>query len=111
MKLLFDANLSPKLVTTLADVYPGSSHVFAMGEIANDDAKIWNIAAEGDYIIATKDTDFLDLSLLNGAPPKVVLLRIGNAPTSRIEWLLRLHAKRIMQFALDRDESVLIVEQ
>ena len=28
MKLLFDQNLPPRLVKSLADVYPGSEHVF-----------------------------------------------------------------------------------
>ena len=30
-KLLFDENLSPKLVVTLADVFPDSAHVDRMG--------------------------------------------------------------------------------
>jgi len=28
VKLLFDQNLSPKLVSRLADLYPGSTHVY-----------------------------------------------------------------------------------
>ncbi|MBE9060587.1 DUF5615 family PIN-like protein [cf. Phormidesmis sp. LEGE 11477] len=31
MKLLFDHNLSPRLVMHLADRYPGSQHVFLLG--------------------------------------------------------------------------------
>jgi predicted nuclease of predicted toxin-antitoxin system len=33
MKLLFDQNLSPKLVRRLADLFPDSSHVQAVGSI------------------------------------------------------------------------------
>ena len=111
MKLLFDANLSPRLVTSLSDLYPGSSHVFDHGGIAADDAAVWRIAGRDGYSIATKDTDFLELSLLRGAPPKVVLLRLGNVPTARIEQLLRLRADRVRQFAANRDEAVLIVDR
>jgi predicted nuclease of predicted toxin-antitoxin system len=61
------------------------------------------------YLIVTKDTDFLELSLLRGAPPKVVLLRIGNVPTTRIEALLRQHVTRIHQFDTDKGKALLII--
>ena len=41
MKLLFDQNLSPKLVTRLADLFPGSLHVQSAGLDQADDEKIW----------------------------------------------------------------------
>lgn len=31
MKLLFDQNLSPRLVKSLADIYPDSNHVYLLG--------------------------------------------------------------------------------
>jgi predicted nuclease of predicted toxin-antitoxin system len=31
MKLLFDENLSPKLVAALADIFPNSAHVHEIG--------------------------------------------------------------------------------
>ena len=111
MKLLLDANLSPALVASLADLYPDSGHVFEHGDIASDDVAIWQVAARGDFVIATKDTDFLDLSLLHGPPPKVVLLRTGNVPTLRIETLLRLHCDRIRRFALNTAEAILIIDR
>ena len=55
-------------------LYPGSTDVFDHGDMASDDRAIWRLAARVGYLIANKDTDFLDLSLLRGAPPKVVLL-------------------------------------
>lgn len=111
MKLLFDANLSPTLVRALNDEFPGSSHVFDNGDIATDDRGIWDLAKRAGFLIVTKDTDFLDLSLLHGAPPKVVLLRVGNVATARVEQLLRTHAHRIARFAADSDEAVLFIER
>jgi predicted nuclease of predicted toxin-antitoxin system len=75
MKLLLDANLSPALVSAISDIYPGSTHVFAQGDLGSDDKAIWELAKRADFSIATKDVDFLELSLLHGAPPKVVFLR------------------------------------
>lgn len=108
---LNDANLSPTLVVSLSDLCLGSTHVFDHGDIAADDAAIWQIARRDSYLIATKDTDFLEFSLLRGAPPKVVLPRTGNVPTVRIERLLRLRADRVRQFAADQDEAVLIIDR
>ncbi len=39
---------------------------------------MWNYAAERGYTIVSKDADFHQRSLLLGAPPKVVWIRLGN---------------------------------
>ena len=41
MRLLLDHNLSPRLVDRLADVYPGSSHVFRVGLDRALDLDVW----------------------------------------------------------------------
>ncbi len=110
MRLLLDANLAPNLVSSLADLYPGSIHVFDVGNLAASDLAIWEFARIGDYLILTKDTDFLDLSLLRGSPPKLLFLRIGNVTTSAVERLLRARYAAIVRFEADPIESCLIVE-
>lgn len=77
MKLLFDQNLSRKLVTQLADVFPGSSHVQFHGLEVNTDTEIWEFAKTNDFCIVTQDVDFAERSRLYGSPPKVVWLRCG----------------------------------
>ncbi|MBO0724668.1 MAG: DUF5615 family PIN-like protein [Blastocatellia bacterium] len=46
MKLLFDHNLSPRLVKQLADLYPDSTHVYLIGMDRVDDDVIWEYASE-----------------------------------------------------------------
>jgi hypothetical protein len=46
VKLLFDENLSPRLVGALAEVYPGSAHVHHCGLGSADDSAIWQYARE-----------------------------------------------------------------
>ena len=75
MKLLFDENLSFKLVAALADIYPGSLHVREAGLLGADDLRIWDYAAEHGFFLASKDTDFYERSLVYGAPPKIIWLR------------------------------------
>lgn len=70
--LLLDENLSPRLVNCLSSQFPGSIHVRDAGLKGQSDERIWSFAAKNGFIIATKDDDFRSLSLLLGAPPKVI---------------------------------------
>ena len=46
MKLLFDENLSPKLVRLLEDFFPNSKHVRDVGLEAADDLLVWQYAID-----------------------------------------------------------------
>ena len=107
MRLLFDQNLSFKLVRLLADVYPDSVHVRDLQLVQADDLTIWHHAAEQELTIVSKDSDFHQMSLLYGHPPKTVWLRVGNAPTSTIAELLREHHATMQRFHTDPDASLL----
>ena len=109
MRLLFDNNLSPRLVTLLADAFPNASHVALVGLERSADEDVWDHARAGNYVIVTKDADFNDLSALRGAPPKVVWLRVGNCPTTRIASLMRLHRTAITAFATDPTDGILVL--
>jgi predicted nuclease of predicted toxin-antitoxin system len=89
LKLLFDQNLSRKLVTRLADIFPNASHVQFHGLAEKTDTEIWGFAKLNDFCIVTQDADFAERSRLYGSPPKVVWLRCGNAPTNQVEALIR----------------------
>ena len=43
MRLLFDQNLSPQLVSRLRDLHPESLHVFDIGLHTRDDTYIWSM--------------------------------------------------------------------
>lgn len=89
MKLLFDHNLSPRLVKLLADIYPDSNHVYPPGLDQVSDKEIWEYARREGFLIVTKDADFSDLCMLLGFPPKIIWIRRGNCQTSAIETMLR----------------------
>lgn len=72
MNLLFDQNLSPRLVASLADAFPNSAHVRDVGLGRADDESVWRYAAENSLTIVSKDSDFHQLSFLRGHPPKIV---------------------------------------
>jgi predicted nuclease of predicted toxin-antitoxin system len=72
MKLLFDENLSPKLVAALMDVFPDSAHVDRVGLSSSNDDIVWEYARQNDFTLVSKDSDFHEKSLLHGCPPKVI---------------------------------------
>ncbi|MGD1864162.1 MAG: DUF5615 family PIN-like protein [Phormidesmis sp.] len=107
MRLLFDENLSPKLPTRLADLFPGSLHVRDVGMKATIDPTVWDYAKSHNLIIASKDADMHDLSLVFGNPPKVIWIRLGNCSTSQVENLLRRDFDAIKLFSEDKNLSLL----
>ena len=98
MRLLFDQNLSPKLVALLTDLHPGAAHVRTLGMRDTADTVIWDYARLHGFTIISKDGDFRQMSMLFGAPPKVVWLRIGNARTGAVEALIRREHGAIRDF-------------
>lgn len=109
MKLLFDQNLSPRLVARLIDLFPGSSHVQTEGLDRASDAEVWEHARANGFAIVTKDDDFNEMSVVRGSPPKVVCLRTGNCSTTRVESVLREHAAGLAAFAEDPEIGTLVL--
>lgn len=107
MKLLFDHNLSPRLVNLLADIYPHSNHLYLMGLDQESDHTIWKIAKTQNYIIVTKDSDFNELLIFKGFPPKVIWIRLGNCSTKTIESLLRNNYEAILSFYQDQNIGII----
>ena len=107
MKLLFDQNLSPRLVDRLSDVYPESVHVSEVGLARALDREIWEYAREHGFAVVTKDADFGELSVLEGFPPNVVWIRRGNCSTQEIETLLRQRKEVVKELQGDGESGVI----
>ena len=109
MRLLFDQNLSPRLVQLLADLYPNSSHVpdVALGQA--EDRDVWTFAQEHGFAIVSKDGDFRQGSFLLGAPPKVIWVRLGNRTTRDIETALRSSRVQLQEFDSSEEATLLTI--
>lgn len=110
MKLLFDHNLSHRLLRALHLDYPDSQHVRNVGLAEASDEAVWQYAIQQSFVIITKDADFHQRSFLFGHPPKVVWIRCGNCSTATIEQLLRLRRNDLLQFTADREGAFLVIE-
>lgn len=110
MKLLFDQNLSPRLVKALQDLYPGSVHARDVGLRMAPDEELWDYAAQRGLTIISKDSDFRQRSFLFGCPPKVIWIQRGNCSTAEIEQILRARHADLNEFEQDPEGAFLALE-
>jgi predicted nuclease of predicted toxin-antitoxin system len=101
MKLLFDQNISYKILNLLPELFASSTCVKHENLIDATDHQIWEYAQENDFIIVTQDSDFNYLSSYHGFPPKVIWMRGGNQKTQAIANLLINHYNEIESFVED----------
>lgn len=109
MKLLLDQNLSPRLVTKLEKIYPGTNHVANLGLDQARDAKVWEYARLNGFAIVSKDSDFSELALLRGFPPKIIWIGRGNCSTQEIESILRRDKDLILGMEQDEAHGTLLL--
>jgi len=107
VKLLFDENLSPRLVAGLSDIFLGSVHVRDVGLARANDVAIWDYARDHDLTVVSKDADFHHLSFVQGPPPKVIWIRRGNCSTTDIAALLRANRIGILAFGAEMESAFL----
>ena len=102
MKLLFDQNISYKVVRRIQDIFPECSHISKIGLHNSSDIAIWNFAKENNYCIITFDYDFIDFSILKGAPPKIIIIKKGNTKTENLASFIITYKNQIEDF-LNKD--------
>lgn len=98
MKLLFDQNISFRLIPRILELYPEAKQVRQLGLEDSSDKSIFKFAKENDYTIVTFDSDFSDMNTLYGFPPKVIWIRVGNTTTTHLEKLFYKYFETIKEF-------------
>lgn len=88
MKLLFDQNISFRLINKISKDYPEAQQVMQLGLTDATDREIWNYSKDKGYAIVTFDADFFDLATFFGHPPKIIWLRTRNRTTKELAALL-----------------------
>jgi predicted nuclease of predicted toxin-antitoxin system len=80
-----------------------------VGLRAASDRDVWEYARADAFAIVSKDTDFRERSFVEGFPPKIIWLDVGNAGTAAILALLRTERERIERFGTVEETSLLIL--
>lgn len=76
-----------------------TSDLFGMVETA--DRAIWAYARQFVFLVTTKDKDYLEILDDEGWPPKLMLVRIRNAPNDIIAYALRRQFQDLLAFSRD----------
>jgi len=111
MKLLFDQNISYRLIKKISDLYPDAKQVRELGLENATDIEIFEFAIKNTYTIVTFDSDFCDLNNLNEFPIKIIWLRTGNISTRNIEFIFRKKYDLIRSFLLEENGCLEIADQ
>lgn len=98
MKLLFDQNISFRIVNKIQSIFIGSNHVKALGLEDSSDIGIWNYAKANGFAVITFDADFADIANIKGCPPKIIWLRTGNTSTNKIIEIIEKYQNIIIEF-------------
>ena len=110
MKLLFDQNISFRLIKRIIDQFPDSKQVRELGLENSTDTEIFDFAKKNDFAIVTFDSDFCDLNIIRGFPPKIIWIRTGNTTTINLENLLRKKSDIIKLFLSEDYGCLEIIE-
>jgi len=101
VKILFDQNISFRLLKRIANNYPEAKQIRKLGLENSTDLQIWKYAKKNGYSIVSFDGDFFDLVNVNGHPPKVIWLRMGNTSIESIAKLFNNKVELIRDFLED----------
>ncbi len=101
--LLFDENISYRVVKCILHLFPGSEAAKRLQLTAKEDLIVWEKAKANGFTIVTYDEDYEVLNHLRGWPPKVILIRSGNLSNDEVVGLLKSKFSDICDFLLDRE--------
>ncbi|MCH7226430.1 DUF5615 family PIN-like protein [Haloferula sp. A504] len=97
--LLIDENLPFSLAKHLP---VPCSHATDLGRQPTD-GEIWEHAREKNQVVLTRDADFFDRIILEGPPPKVIWVRLGNIRRKELESLLLRRWPQLSAMLADAD--------
>lgn len=67
------------------------------------DFEIWEFAKKFGFTIVTQDSDFNDINLVYGFPPKIIWLKTGNMRTDDIAQVISQLESQIGEFIKDKE--------
>jgi len=109
-KLLFDNNISHRVLKNIDSIFPNSSHVMIENLDESSDIEVWQFAKKNNFTIVTKDSDFNDLSVIKGFPPKIIWIRVGNCKVLDIVDILKNNEKEIKDFIENKTDTILEIQ-
>lgn len=107
MKLLFDQNISPRILKKLPNEFSECQQVRFVGLEDASDTEIFEFSRANGFAVVTFDSDFVDMNALQGTPPKLIYLNTGNLTTKNISELLLNNLLTIQHYLNSETDDIL----
>jgi len=107
IKLLFDQNISYRIIKKICNYYPESKQIRELKLENSSDIQIWMYSKKNNFVIVTFDADFYEFSNLYGFPPKIIWLKTGNSTTNYLSELLIQKQEVIIDFINNQEIACL----
>jgi predicted nuclease of predicted toxin-antitoxin system len=102
MNFLVDANLPRRLCRVLESFGHVATHTLDLPQQnATNDREIMRYADKHDYIVTTKDADFVDAFYIQQTPRKLWLISTGNISNPELERLIQANVNQIFLLFAD----------
>lgn len=106
MTIWLDAQLPPKLAEWIKrEIATEALAVRDLGLRNANDRTIFDAARDANAILISKDSDFIEMVLRNGPPPKLIWLTCGNLSNSALQALLQSKLRDAIS-VLERGDSI-----
>ena len=106
MIIWLDAQLPPQLAVWIRSKFLiDATAIRDLGLRDAKDSAIFEAARKANAVLLSKDSDFLEMVLRNGPPPKLMLLNCGNVSNLAMQLLLEARLDEAMKL-LDQGESI-----
>ena len=106
MTLWLDAQLPPQLASWIQQTH--TIHATALRDLGLRDATdsaIFDAAKKANVVLISKDSDFVELLMRHGTPPKLIWLTCGNVSNAALQTLFNAKLREAIQL-LEGGESI-----
>lgn len=111
MEIWIDAQLSPAIALWITEYFPEitACSVRSLGLRDANDFTIFYQARAHNAVIMSKDSDFIKLQQIHGAPPQIIWITSGNTSNQQMRDLLAKHMKTILRL-LESGEKIIEIQ-
>ncbi|MDZ7934577.1 MAG: DUF5615 family PIN-like protein [Emticicia sp.] len=109
LSFIVDTQLPPVLATFLRQKGFKAIHTSSYRKYGHlmADKEIIEIAISENYIIVTKDSDFLDNFYANGSPPRILQLQLGNIKNNQLIEIFELNLATMVRLFNETNDLII----
>lgn len=109
--LLLDENISYRITKDLSSSFSGIKYIKDFLNYGASDDAIWETAFANNLTIVSFDSDYEDMLILRGFPPKIIWFRFGNSSNQTITKTLLFHQSVIIDFINNDSLGILEIKE